>query len=182
MIRVIHLQIQTETSVENRYVNEKDEEGSAELTVASPQEFVPPTKETDWSREETSATRSSKKSRREPQRLLVGTVRFLAIKLVLIVEAKKMKYNVGGATSSSESDDEIAEKAPPYKRIGLRLRATAVRKKPTKKVKTISFSSDHDTSDEYFEEENLRAILRRAVTATFSYKEDKEDSDDKTDS
>lgn len=81
--------------------------------------------------------------------------------------------------TSSESDEEIVEKAPPSKRIGARLRATAVRKKPTKKVNT-RFTSEDDTS-EYSEEENRRAISRRAVTATVSYKEDSEEKTDSED-
>lgn len=82
--------------------------------------------------------------------------------------------------SSSESEDDIVEKAPPSKRIGVRLRATVVRKKPTRKVKT-RFSTDEDTSEGFSEEENRRAISRRAVTATVSYKEDSEEKTDSED-
>lgn len=82
--------------------------------------------------------------------------------------------------TSSESDEEIIEKAPPSKRIGARLRAVAVRKKTVRKAKT-KLSSEDDTSDNYSEEENRRAISRRAVTATVSYKEDSEEKTDSED-
>lgn len=82
--------------------------------------------------------------------------------------------------SSSETDEEVVERAPPSKRIGARLRATAVRKKPPRKPKT-KFSSDDDTSDAYSDEDNRRAISRRAVAATVNYKEDSEDKTDSED-
>lgn len=128
--------------------------------------------------QETPETRRSSRSRREPQRLLSRDSKTSSDKTSTNSRSEEWKYNDGGASTSSESDEEIVEKAPPSKRIGARLRATAVRKKPTRKTKT-SFTSDDDTSDGYSEEENRRAFSRRAVTATVSYKED---SDDKTDS
>lgn len=48
-------------------------------------------------------------------------------------------------------------------------------------MKTTRFTSEDDTSDGYSEEDNRRAISRRAVTATVSYKEDSEEKTDSED-
>lgn len=85
------------------------------------------------------------------------------------------KYN---DASSSESDNELREKPPPSKRVGARLRATAIKKKPVKKSRN-KYSSEEETSDDDSDEESRRAVSRRSA-ATVSYKEDTEE--EKTDS